>query len=91
MAFDTPTRQAQYQAINLLDQIRGMYQMGKSAQGNLTLYQAGSNPAFNEAVDGLHDAAERSTLGTMLTQINALVSNWEADNAKRAALGLPPL
>jgi hypothetical protein len=81
MAFDLATRQSQYQAISLLDQVRSIYSQCKNAQANLVLYQAGTNAAFNAAINTLHPPAERTELNQMLTQINSLITDWETNHA----------
>lgn len=81
MAFDTLTRQSQYQAISLLDQIRNIYGQCKNAQANLALYQAGTNPSFNAAINTLHPPSERTELNQMLMQINTLIADWETNHA----------
>jgi hypothetical protein len=91
MAYDQATRQAQSQAYNILDNLRNIYRDAKSAQDALTLYQAGTDPTFNAAVNGLYPAGELTTLGQMLNHLNTLATAWEGDNAYRAALNLPPL
>jgi hypothetical protein len=75
------------QANNLLDHIRHLYASGKSIQAQLALYQAGTDTAFNAAVNALFTAGERTELSAMLSQVNTLVSSWETSH--RAAIGLP--
>lgn len=72
-------------AFNLLAQIRNIYESGKQVQAALTLYQAGSDVAFNAAINAIFTTAERQELGQMLSQINALITDWEANHA--GALG----
>lgn len=76
------------QANILLNDVRELYRRGKDVQAKLALYLAATDPAFNASVNALFTSAERSDLNTMLTQINALVTNWETNH--RDALGLPP-
>ena len=88
MPFETTdqTIQSVAQATNLLNTIRTLYQQGKSVQSLLALYQAGTNPAFNAAINAMFTPGERTELGAMLTDVNVLVLKWETAN--RAALGL---
>ena len=73
----------------LLNDVRELYRRGKDVQAKLALYQAGTDPAFNSAIQALFVVAERQDLNNMLNEINTLVTHWEADH--RAALGLPPI
>ena len=68
-------------AYRLLDYVRGTYNAAKQAQTLLQLFQAGTDPTFNTAVNALFTAAQRTELAAMLTQINALVSDWETNHA----------
>lgn len=68
-------------AFNLLAIIRNIYESGKQVQGALALYQAGTDAAFNAAVNAIFTTAERTELGQMLAQINALVTDWENNHA----------
>jgi hypothetical protein len=88
MAFETyPTKLAGiHRASTLLHELRQMYQTGKIVQQKLTDYQAATDPAMNAAVNALFTAAERVELNTMLTQVNTLIADWEANHA--TALGL---
>jgi hypothetical protein len=83
MAFETAEIKikAVGKAGNLLGQIRTLYTFGKNVQAALALYQAGTDPAFNAAVDALFSGAERAELGVMLGNINTLVTTWEANHA----------
>jgi hypothetical protein len=67
-------------AFNLLHLIRGIYENGKQVQAALALYQAATDPAFNAAVNAIFSATERQELGQMLSQITALVTDWEANH-----------
>lgn len=73
-------------ANNLLAHLRGLYSSCKSAQALMARYQANTDPTFNGAVNSLFNASERAELSAMLTPINALVTDWEANH--RAAIGL---
>lgn len=64
-------------ATNLLQLLRATYATAKQVQAALALYQAGTDPTFNAAVNALFTAAERTELGAMGAQLAALVSDWE--------------
>jgi len=70
----------------LVQTIQATYRDAKTAQGLLNLYTAGSDTVFNSAVNALFTSGERSELGQMLTQLNSLISDWEANHA--AVLGV---
>ncbi len=76
------------QAASLIGGIRGLYSQAKSMQSLLALYVAGTDPKFNAAINTIFTATERTELNAMLTQVNALVTDWETSH--RAALGLTP-
>lgn len=80
--FDASTAKitAVRQAIAILVLIRNIYESSKQVQAALALYQAGTDPTFTAAVNALFSSAERSELGTMAQQINALVQDWEANH-----------
>jgi hypothetical protein len=88
MAFETYSTKLAgiHRAITLLHEVRQMYTIGKDVQAVLALYIAGTDPALNAAINALFSAGERAELNTMLTQINALVSDWETNHA--AAIGI---
>lgn len=74
-------------AIGLLPALQSVYASGKQAQALLALYQANTDPAFTAAINALYTASEKTELGVMLAQINALVTDWELSH--RGAIGLP--
>lgn len=74
-------RESVHAANNLLSNIRNMYLIGKDIQALLNRYQAGTDPVFNAAVNALYTASERTELGAMLAQVNALVSDFETNHA----------
>lgn len=81
--FDPSTRaklQSVRNAEQLLPTVYATYQLAKTAQGMLQLYQAGTDQVFNAAVNAMLTVAERQELGQMLAQINALVADWEANH-----------
>lgn len=68
-------------ATNLLQLLRATYATAKQVRDALTLYQAGTDPIFNAAVNALFSASERSEIGAMAAQLTTLVSDWEAQHA----------
>lgn len=91
MAFETydATVQSVSKGLDLLNQLRSLYANAKQAQEKLALYQAGTDTKFNNTINNVFTSGERSTLGSMLSNINSLITAWEADPAIRQALGLP--
>lgn len=87
MAYDTTTRNSIYSAMGILDQVRTIYREAKSVQALLAKYQAASEPVFNATVNAIHPPAERAELAAMLTQIAALISDWEANHATAIGVG----
>jgi hypothetical protein len=87
--FDTAaaTLQSVSQATGLLGGIRALYSQAKQMQTLLALYSAGTDAKFTTAVNTIYIAAERAELSAMLTQVNALVTDWETNH--RLPLGLP--
>lgn len=75
------------QAANLRPAVQGMYAQAKSVQSLMALYQAGSNQAFNTAINTIFTSAQRTELADMLTDVNSLITDWETNH--RSALGLP--
>ena len=47
----------------------------------LALYQSGADPVFNAAFNVLFGAAERAEVATVIGQLRALKSDWEANHA----------
>ena len=88
MAFETTTTkiEAVTRAGNVLGRLRMIYTMAKEIQAALALYQAGTDPAFNAAVDALFSSAERAELSAMLGNITTLITAWETSHAQ--ALGI---
>lgn len=73
-------------AQQLILDLRSIYQSSKLVQIKLALYQAGTDAVFNAAINALFNASERNDLSNMLTDINTLVTHWEANH--KAALGI---
>ena len=80
--FDTSTQKLQSakDATNVLQLFRALYSQAKLIQDALTRYQAGTDATFNAAMNALFTASERSELNTMAQQIDALVTDWEANH-----------
>lgn len=90
MAFDDTTRAkiaSVHNASRIQQIIYSVYAQAKSAQAMLNLYQAGTDAAFNATINAMLTSAERTELGQMLSQINALVSDWETNHAGVIAQG----
>jgi hypothetical protein len=88
--FDAATQKqtAVLSAIGLLPALQSMYASGKQAQALLALYQSGTDPAFNAAVNALYTASERTELGVMLGHVNTLITTWTNNHA--GAVGITP-
>lgn len=68
-------------AAALLPQLQEVYKQSQFAQAAINDYVANSDPTFNNAVNSIFTAGERSELQAMLTQLNSLVSNWSSQHA----------
>lgn len=77
------------QVRNLIGQIRTVHAATVILRDAKALYQAGTDPVFNNVFNELiNSPADRTELATMIDQLVALcVTDWEA--AHREALGLP--
>lgn len=73
-------------AWQLIYDLRAIYQQCKLVHSRLALYQSGSDPVFNAAINAIFSAQERAELAAMLSEINALMADWETNH--RAAIGL---
>jgi hypothetical protein len=67
-----------YNAAALLDDIAICYNQAKQMQSKLALYQAGTDPNFNAAINAIISPGDRARIAAMLTQSNALITAWEA-------------
>jgi hypothetical protein len=88
--FDSATRSkiaSVHTASRLIQIIYSVYTQAKSAQALLQLYTGATDPAFNAAVNAMLVPAERTEIGQVLTQINALVNNLETNHASLIAEG----
>lgn len=81
--FDGSTAKAQSvrDANNLLALFQSIYQTGKTIQTLMALYQAGTDPTFNGAINSLFTTSERQELAQMQNQVNSLVVDWEANHS----------
>ncbi len=83
MAFDSSTRAkitSVTEAAIVVQTVQETYRQAKAAQSMLQRYTAATDPNFNAAVNAMLSSAERTELGQMLAQINALVTDWEANH-----------
>jgi methyl coenzyme M reductase alpha subunit len=76
-----------YRAANLLDRVRGAYAAAKAVSTELTAYQAGTDVAYNAAVNALFSAAQRAELSAVAAQLATLVADWELNHASLVGSG----
>lgn len=69
------------QAAALLPQLQAVYQQALAVVAMVDLYQAGTDPLFNEAVNDVFTVAERTKLGQMATNLRTLVTAWQNNHA----------
>lgn len=70
-----------YQAAAFLDDVRILYQQAAQVRAKVALYQAATDPAFNAAVNAVIPAADRQRLATLVSSVNALAAEMEANYA----------
>jgi hypothetical protein len=82
MAFDTAQTKinAVGRAGNVLGRLRTIYSYCKEIEAALALYAAGTDAAFNAAINALFTAPERAVLNDMLADIATLTADWEANH-----------
>jgi hypothetical protein len=88
--FDSATRakiEGVRTASNLIQILYSVYAQAKSAQSLLNLYTSATDPAFNAAVNAMLSASERTEIGQVLTQLNALVTDLETNHAALISSG----
>jgi len=88
--FDSAARakiESVHTASRLIQVIYSVYTQAKSAQALLNLYTSATDPAFNAAVNAMLLPAERTEIGQVLTQINALVTDLESNHAALISSG----
>lgn len=73
-------------AMNLLPQLRNIYASGKQLEGDLALYQSGTDPQFNQAINAVHGQAERAEILQLFNQILPIIQDWEQNH--QGAVGL---
>ena len=66
-----------YDAANFVDMLRGTYQQAKTARNKIALYQAGTDPSFNAAINAIIPPADRARIAAMKPQLDALLAAWE--------------
>jgi hypothetical protein len=88
---DYATIQAKLNSIKkataLLGELRGIYDQCLKMQAALALYTAGTDAVFNAAVDDIYTIAEKQELNQMLTEVDALVSDWQTNHGGLLGLG----
>ena len=77
MAINKALIQSFYGAANFIDALRTTYQQAKVARNKIALYQAGTDPSFNAAINAIIPAADRTRIAAMKTQLDALLAAWE--------------
>lgn len=81
------TIQSVSQATSLLNAVRSAYSQDKAVQALMNKYAAGTDLAFNKAIDAMFSSAQRTEFADVLTDVNARVADWETNH--RSLLGLP--
>lgn len=66
-----------YDAANFIDMLRGTYQQAKTANAKISLYQAGTDPSFNAAINAIIPPVDRQRIATMKTHLETLLAAWE--------------
>lgn len=69
------------QAAAVLPQLQSLYRQAVAITDIVELYQSGTDPAFNEAVENIFSVAERAKLGQMVNGLKTLIAAWEANHA----------
>jgi len=64
----------------ILTNVRSLYREANILAAKLALYQSATDPAFNAAVNATYTVAERAELAAMLTEVTALVTDWETNH-----------
>ena len=89
MAFTTTDQKISSvnQAASLIHDLRTLYTQAKAIQTKLALYTAATDTTFNTAINAIFTSTDRTELGQMLAQIDALATDWETNH--RGPIGLP--
>jgi hypothetical protein len=66
---------------SLLSNIRGLYGEAKSFQTKVSLYQAGTDTAFNAAANAVIPVVDRARLATLATALGPIIAELEANYA----------
>lgn len=74
-------------ASRLIQVVYSVYTQAKSAQEMLQRFQAGTDPAFNAAINSMLTTSEKTEINAMLTDLNTLCTTWEAQHAALIASG----
>ena len=89
-AFDSTTRlkiASVHEASRIIQIIASVYIQAKRAQELLQLYTSGTDAPFVAAVNAMMTPAERQEIGAMLSDVNTLVTAWEAQHPGVIASG----
>lgn len=68
-------------AAQILPFLQDIYARAQRAQDAITLYMAGTDTTFNEAVEDIFDAGERTELSQMIGDLNTLVTEWDTNHS----------
>lgn len=71
----------------ILGTFQTIYQQCKVVQGLLARYQ--TDPAFKAEADHLFTLAQRAELNQMVTDVNTLITAWEANHKGPLGLDVP--
>jgi len=83
MAFDATTKakiESVRSASRMIQILASVYLQAKSAQALVQLYVGNTDPVFRAVVDQMFTAGEKAELQAMLTDLNSLVTAWEAQH-----------
>jgi hypothetical protein len=82
------TIQSVAEATNVLNSLHSVYSQALTAQRLIQLYLSNADPVFNAAVNAMFSPVQRTELADMLTDVNTLIADWEANH--QSALGITP-
>lgn len=69
------------QAAAILPQLQALYAQAQTIVATVELYQAGTDAAFNSAVDDVFSVAERTKLAQIATNLRTLITAWQTNHA----------
>lgn len=75
-------------AAQILPFLQDIYARAQRAQGAINLYTGGTDTTFNEAVEDIFDAGERTELNQMIGDLNTLVTEWNTNHSALLATEL---